>query len=159
MTLVKWNPMRSVATWRPVTSLADELLTMQREIDHMFDNFRGGALESNGFTRWQPAVDIVERDTSYIVKIDLPGVKKNDVKITVKDDVLTIQGERNLEFQEREGGFQRLERSYGTFQRSFTLPATIKSETIEASYADGILSVVLPKLEEAKVKVFEVEVK
>lgn len=159
MTLIKWNPMHSAATWRPVTSLADELLTMQRAIDHMFDNFRCGASEPSGVTSWQPAVDIIEKESSYVVTVDLPGVKKNDVKITIKDNTLTIQGVRSFEHKEKDGGFQRIERSYGTFQRSFTLPATVKSEAIEASFEDGILSVILPEVEEPKLKAIEIKVK
>jgi len=108
---------------------------------------------------WLPAVDIVEQKDDYIVKVDLPGLTKNDVKITVQNDILTIRGEKKQEKESKEQNVHRMERSYGMFQRSFTLPSSVKSEKIDAVFADGVLTITLPKVEEAKAKEIEVKVK
>ncbi len=159
MTLIRWNPVRDVTAWHPVADLAGEVVNMQREIDRMFDRFRGGTVDDSGADTWMPAVDILERDSSYHIKVELPGVDKNDVKITVQNDVLTIRGEKKQEAERKGENYHRLERSYGIFQRSFTLPTSVQSEKIEASYDNGVLNVVLPKSEEAKPKQIEVKVK
>jgi HSP20 family protein len=160
MTLIRWNPVRDVTAWHPVTDLASEFLTMQREIDRMFDRFRGGtAADDSGSSVWMPAVDIMEREGEFHVRVELPGVKREDVKITVQNDVLTIRGEKKLEQEQKGENYHRVERSYGTFQRSFTLPTSVRSDKIEASYDNGVLSIVLPKVEEAKPKEIEVKVK
>ena len=106
-----------------------------------------------------PVVDVVEHKDEYIVRLELPGVNKNDVKITVQNDVLTIRGEKRQGKESKDQNYQRLERAYGSFQRSFTLPSSVHSDKIDASYSDGILSIVLPKAEEAKLKEIEVKAK
>ena len=159
MTLIRWKPVRDVTAWHPVADMGDEFITMQREIDRMFDRFRGGILDDGSTTPWLPAVDIVENDESYVVKVEVPGVNKNDVKITVQNGVLTIHGERKKEEETKGESYHRLERSVGAFQRSFTLPTSVKSEKIDAAYNDGVLTVTLPKAEEAKPKEIEVKVK
>jgi HSP20 family protein len=159
MTLIRWTPLRDVSPWHPVNDLASEFANMQREIDRMFDRFRGGALEDDQTSLWLPAVDVVERDTDYAVKVELPGVNKEDVKITVQKDVLTIKGEKKQEQEKKGDNYHRLERSYGAFQRSFTLPSSVKSDKIEASYSNGVLTVTLPKVEEVKAEGIEVKVK
>lgn len=159
MTLIRWNPVRDVTAWHPVSDLASEIVSMQREIDRMFDRFRGGTSDDSGVETWIPTVDIVERDTAYHIKAELPGVDKNDVKITVQNDVLTIRGEKKKESEKKNDNYHRVERSFGVFQRSFTLPTSVQSDKIEASYDNGVLSVVLPKSEEEKPKQIEVKVK
>ena len=159
MTLIRWKPLHSVSGWHPVTNLADEVITMQREIDRMFDRFRGGVSEENALAAWSPVVDIVEEENQYIVRAELPGVDKADVKITVESNQLTIRGEKKQE-EEKEGrNYHRVERSYGSFYRSFSLPTTVNSGKIEAAFADGVLTVSIPKAEEAKPKAIEVKVK
>jgi len=118
----------------------------------MFNNFFRGDIqdEDSAIMAWTPAVDIAEHDDEYLVKVELPGVNKEDVKITIESNVLTIREKRNRKRETKKENYHRVERNYGSFQRSFTLPSTVKSEKIDASYKDGILSVSLPKAEEAK---------
>jgi len=155
MSLVRWNPTRELATW------PSDLFGIQREMNKMFNNFFRGDIqdEDSAIMAWTPAVDIAEHDDEYLVKVELPGVNKEDVKITIESNVLTIRGEKKQEKETKKENYHRVERNYGSFQRSFTLPSTVKSEKIDASYKDGILSVSLPKAEEAKPKQIEVKVK
>jgi HSP20 family protein len=151
MSLVRWNPTRELAAW------PSDLFTMQRDINRMFDNFFRG--DAATLAAWTPAVDIAESDDDYVVKVELPGVKKDDVKITVEANTLTIRGEKKQEREAKKENYHSVERSFGAFERSFTLPATIQSDRISAAYADGILTVMLPKSTEAKPKQIEVKVK
>jgi len=154
MSLIRWNPVRDLAT------LPSDLFGIQREMNRMFDGFFHGTRdEDSALMAWTPAVDIAEHDDEYIVKVELPGINKEDVKITLESNILTIRGEKKQEKETKKENYHRVERSYGTFQRSFTLPTTVKSDKIDASYKDGVLSVFLPKAEEAKPKQIEVKVK
>ena len=150
MTLVRWNP---------INHFGNDFINVHREFDRLFDQFRGGVVDENHSSVFMPAVDIVERKEDYLVKLELPGVNKDDVKITIHNDVLTIQGEKKQEKETKEDNYQRIERAYGSFRRSFTLPSSVKNEKIDATYNDGILTVMLPKAEEAKPKEIEVKVK
>jgi HSP20 family protein len=157
MSLVRWNPTRDLLPTFP-----SDMLNIQREINRMFDScFRGGVQEPSELltSTWSPSVDITEKDDGYIVKVELPGVGKDDVKITMQDNVLTIGGEKKQEKESKESNFHRIERSYGRFQRSFSLPSAVKSDKIEAEYKDGILRVVLPKSEASRPKQIDVKVK
>ncbi len=159
MTLIQWNPRRNVTSWHPVTDLTHEIVGMQREIDRMFDRFRGGITEDGNGRMLLPAVDVLEKEGEFIVKAELPGIDRKDVKITVHNNVLTIRGEKRRE-EEKEGrSYYRSERSHGSFQRTFTLPSGVASEKIEATYNDGVLTVSLPKTEEAKPREIEVKLK
>ena len=154
MSLIRWNPTRDLATF------PSDIFNMQREMNKMFDSFSRGVDEPtlpNG--NWMPAVDVAEEDNEYVVKIELPGVNKEDVKITLESNILTIRGEKKAEKETNEKNYHRMERSYGSFLRSFTLPTTVKNDKIDAEYRDGILSITLPKAEEAKPKHIEVKVK
>ncbi len=156
MALIRWNPTHDLVT------MPSEMLGIQREINRMFDSFfRGGMSDSDDLMQsaWSPAVDIAERENDYLVKVELPGVNKDDVKITLQDNILSIRGEKKHEKETNEQNYHRVERAYGAFQRSFTLPTTVRADRIEAAYKDGILSVTLPKAEEAKPKQIEVKVK
>ena len=154
MSLVRWNPARELAAW------PSDLFGIQREMNKMFDGvFRGTGDEDYSFSSWTPAVDIAEHDDEYLVKVELPGVNKDEVKLTLENNILTIRGEKKQEKETKKENYHRVERSYGSFQRSFTLPAAVKSDKIDASYKDGILTVSLPKVEEAKPKQIEVKVK
>ncbi len=106
---------------------------------------------------WSPRVDVKETKNDYIVTADLPGLKKEDIKISVNDNVLTIKGERKVEKTEDEKDYYYHERLYGNFSRSFTLPNEVKAEEIQANYKDGVLDIKLPKTE--KVKPREIEIK
>jgi HSP20 family protein len=107
---------------------------------------------------WIPTVDISESDGEYLIKAELPEVKKEDVKVTVEDGVLTLQGERRQEKEEKGKRFHRVERSYGSFVRSFTLPESIDESGVRADYKDGVLNLHLPKTEKVKPKAIEVKV-
>jgi len=156
MSLIRWNPTHELDRW------PSDFFGIQREINRVFDSFiRGGvqADESLMTSYWTPAVDIAEKQDEYIVKMELPGVNKDDVKINLESNILTIKGEKKQEKEEMEKNLHRIERSYGSFQRSFTLPTTVKSDKIDAVFKDGVLSISLPKAEEAKPKQIEVKVK
>ena len=130
--------------------------------DRMLDNFFRGGIQDDGsfgISHWTPAVDVAELENEYLVKVELPGVEKDDVKITMENNILTIRGEKKEAKDLKEENYHRAERSYGSFQRSFKLPTSVKSDKIEAIYTNGILSVTLPKAEEAKPKQIEVQVK
>ena len=158
MTVIRWKPMRDISRWTPVTDLSTEFVNMQKEIDRMFDRFRGGMAESSVATDVWPSVDIVENDTDFVVNVELPGVRKEDVKITVNDGVLTVRGEKKQERELKEDQYRRLERSFGSFERSFTLPTTVQSEKIGAGYSNGVLTITIPKAEQAKSREIEVKV-
>ncbi len=154
MTLMRWTPSRDLP------ALPSEVLGIQREINRMFDSFfRGPEEDGLQTTSWNPLVDVTENDHSYLLNVELPGVSRNDVKIVVQDNQLTIRGEKKQEKESKNSNYHRVERSYGSFQRTFTLPTTVKAEKIEANYNDGVLTITVPKAEEAKAKEIEVKVK
>jgi HSP20 family protein len=115
--------------------------------------------ETLPLTNWVPACDIYETEKEIVLKAELPGLKKEDVFVSIENSVLTIRGERKFEEEVKKENFHRVERSYGEFLRSFTLPAFIDATKILAEFKDGLLMVTLPKREEAKPKQIEVKVK
>jgi HSP20 family protein len=138
-----------------------------RELEEMSDRlnrmFARPAARTNGketmiVADWTPTVDISETDGEYQIKAEIPDVKKEDVKVTLEDGVLTIQGERKQEKEEKGKKYHRIERSYGSFVRSFSLPDVIDEEKVKAEFKDGVLSLHLPKSEKAKPKAIEVKV-
>lgn len=154
----------SLVRWKPVQTLPfpSDLMSVQREINKMFENvFRGGILdeETLGSAGWVPAADVSENDNEFTLQLELPGVTKDDVRITMQDNAITIRGEKKQEKESRKGNAHRVERSYGSFERTFSLPAVVKSEKIEATFSNGILTVTLPKAEEARPKQVEVKVR
>ena len=155
MALIRWNPAREGAAW------PSDLFGIQREINRMFDSaFRFDTRnEDSVFHAWTPAVDFAERDDQFVVKAELPGVNKDDVKITLENNILTIHGEKKQEKEIKKENYHHVERSYGSFERSFTLPTSVKSDKIDAVYKDGVLQIALPKSEDAKPKQIEVKVK
>lgn len=106
--------------------------------------------------RWLPAVDIQETDDALVLRAELPGLKREDLHITLENSILTISGERKFEKNAKGESYHRIERSYGAFSRAFTLPAHVKSDKVEATFNDGVLTVKLPKLEEAKARRIEI---
>ncbi|HHP7234749.1 MAG TPA: Hsp20/alpha crystallin family protein [Desulfobacterales bacterium] len=108
---------------------------------------------------WTPRVDIVETDKEFAIKAEIPGIKKEDVKVTVDNGILSIRGERQQEKEEKNKKFHRIERFYGSFTRSFTLPDNVDETHIEANFKDGMLTLSIPKTEESKPKAIEVKVK
>ena len=118
----------------------------------------GGTKESVTLAEWAPVADITEDDKEYVVKAELPDVKKEDVKVTVENGTLTISGERKFEKEEKGKKYHRIERSYGSFLRSFILPEGAEGDKVKAEFKDGMLTVHLPKSEQAKAKTIEVKV-
>jgi HSP20 family protein len=154
--LTKWNPMQATR-WNPFKELAE----FERGLESFFG--RVPAIAGNGGeaiteTLWAPLTDITEDDKEFLVKVELPAMKKEDVKVTVENGMLRITGERKAEKEEKTKKYHRIERSYGTFERSFTLPDGADGTKVSADYKDGMLTVRLPKTAEAKTKAIEVKV-
>lgn len=148
MALVRWDPFR-------------ELEDMSERLNRMFARPAvrpGSGKEALTVADWMPTVDISETDAEYLIKAELPEIKKEDVKVTVEDGVLTLQGERRQEKEEKGKKFHRVERSYGSFVRSFTLPESVDDAGVKAEYKDGILALHLPKTERVKPKAIDVKV-
>jgi len=143
MALVRWNPIGTLAGME-----VDRL-------NQMFANFQSEAFNQ----AWVPAVDIYETDShEVVIKAELPDVKKEDIGVTVENNVLTLTGERKQEPSTKREQFQRIERRFGSFSRSFTLPVSVDEGQIAASYKDGVLTIRLPRREEAKPKQISVSV-
>ncbi len=142
-TLNRWEPYRTAG--------------LESEVSRMFTDLFGRSQESN-LTSWAPAVDIYENEHELVVKADLPDVKPEDLDIRVENNILTIRGERKFEKKVDEKNYLRVERSYGSFTRSFSLANTVNSEAIKADYKDGVLTLTIPKREEAKPKQIKVNV-
>jgi len=159
MTLMRWKPLGNVSRWTPVRDLTGEVLNMQDDIDRMFDRLRFTIPDEHGKVNLTPSVDVIENENDFTVTVELPGVDKKDVKITIVDDILTLKGEKKHTQESKSDGFQRLERTFGSFERSFTLPTSVQSDKIEASYTNGILTISIPKAEQSKAKEIEVHVK
>jgi len=155
MALTRFRPETEISNWSPFR----DLVNMQREVGRLFDGLFGESdKDGNVMTSWSPTADVIENNNSYLIKVELPGVSKNDVKITLRENILTIKGEKKAENEEKDHNYHRIERSYGSFERSFSTPSNVKGEKIDASYKDGVLTVTLPKVEEAKPKEIEVKV-
>jgi len=140
--LVRWDPFREISTVRD---------SFDRLLSRMHDVF------SEGQT-WSPAVDIEDHGDNLIVKAELPGIDKKDINVSVTEDTLTISGKTQEEKKEKRGKVLYQERNYGSFVRSFTLPAEVNREKVKATYKDGVLEITLPKKEEAKAKETKVEI-
>ena len=153
MTLVRFNPAR-------------ELLDMEREFNRMFNSFgnRFGLTKKDGKDDeyenavWVPLTDVAEDNDNYYLKADLPGIKKEDVKISYSDGSLSISGERSQEKETKDKKFHRIERSYGKYYRSFSIPNEIKEDKIKAEFTDGQLNITIPKAEEVKPKEISIKV-
>ena len=147
MNLVKWSPFR-------------ELEDIQTRLNRFFNEVPTRRTEDDGlfFAGWTPVVDIEETEKEYLIKAELPEVKKEDVKVEMLDGVLTIEGERKQEKEEKGKKFHRVERSYGKFVRQFALPTEVESTKIQAEFKEGLLNVHLPKTALAKPKTIEVKV-
>ena len=151
MKLIRWNP--TGTGYR-------ELTTLQDEMNRLFDGvFTGpGALRGDLQGSFAPAVDIEEHADAFIVRMDLPGVAQKDVKVSLLGDTLTVRGERKGETERKDGTVHRIERHSGTFERSFTLGASVRADQVKATSRDGVLEIRIPKAEEARVREIEVQV-
>lgn len=137
----------SIVRWKP----RGELFAVQDEINRMFDNLFGG-LRDEDSSMLVPPVDITEDEDKFVVMVELPGIKKDEIKLTLKDDSLTISGSKKRESEEGDDRHHRIERAFGSFCRTITLPSKVESGNIAASYKDGVLHVTIPKAAEAKPK-------
>jgi HSP20 family protein len=140
MAIVRWEPLR-------------ELTTLQNEMNRLFSSaFDTPTGNGNGNTmrRWMPAMDLVETDDHFVLRADLPGLSEEDVNIEVEERVLTVSGERKAEHEVSKEGYHRVERAFGSFSRSLTLPEGIDAEAVTANFDRGVLEVQIPKPEERK---------
>lgn len=147
--ITRWNPLREM----------DELQSRLASLWNL-DPFRGdgGKQETLTVADWSPRVDIVEDETAFVVKAELPEMKKEDVKVTVEDGVLTLSGERKMEKEEKNKKYHRIEREYGSFVRAFTLPPGTSGENVTAEFKEGVLKVRLPKDAKAAPKAVDIKV-
>ena len=136
-----------------------ELRSLQDEVNRVFSSSFGRGSNESGMMRgaWNPSVDIFENKDQIVLEAELPGLKPEDVNISIENNVLTIHGERKFEKKDEGDNFHRVERSYGSFTRSFTLPPTVSSENVDASFDNGILRLALAKREEAKPRRIEIK--
>jgi HSP20 family protein len=150
--------MNTLIRWDPIKEMEDVQSRFAKLFGLTPARIANGEKEGLTVAEWAPSVDITEDDKEYLVKADLPEVKKEDVKVTVENGVLTITGERKFEKEEKGKKYHRIERSYGNFLRSFTLPDGADGSKVNAEFKDGVLKVHLPKSEKAKPKAVEVKV-
>jgi HSP20 family protein len=146
MVITRWDPFR-------------ELSSLQNRVNSLFQDYgRGSQDELTTSGSFIPAVDVYEDEHKVVLKLEVPGVKQEDLDVQVENTTLTVRGQRSFEKEEKEENFQRIERRYGSFSRSFTLPNTIDTENVNASYDNGVLKLELAKREEAKPKQIKVNV-
>lgn len=146
--------MNSITRWDPFRGLT----TLQDEVNRLFDSTFKANSDSSTVTAWAPAVDIYETENEVVVKADLPDLTEKHIDVRVENSTLTIRGDRKFDQTVKEDNFLRVERAYGAFSRSFSLPNTVNTEAIQASYKDGVLKVELPKRAESKPKQVKVNV-
>jgi HSP20 family protein len=137
VTIVRWEPFR-------------ELSSLQTEMNRLFNAAFDTSSGTNDTRRWAPAMDLLETDDHFVLRADLPGMSESDVNIELEDNVLTVSGERKAEHEEKREGFYRVERAFGTFSRSLTLPKGIDADAVSADFENGVLEVRVPKPEQRK---------
>ena len=137
-TITRWDPFRNVST-------------LQEQVNRLFeDSFFRGRVDKSSLAAWTPAVDIYEDGNQMVIKADLPDVNEKDIEVRLENNTLSIRGERKFEKKVSEENYLRVERAYGSFSRTFSLPSTVDAEHINAEYRNGVLTVTLPKREESK---------
>ena len=146
--------MSLVTRWDPQQGLSG----LQEQVNRLFESSFPGRSDTSALTTWAPAVDIYETENELVVKADLPDVSEKDLDVRIENNTLTIRGERKFEKKVEEEHYLRVERIYGSFSRSFSLPNTVNSEAIKAEYKNGVLTVELPKRAESKPKQIKVNV-
>ena len=145
MAIVRYDPFR-------------DLRTLQEEVNRLFSHNLGPSFGEEGIARgaWNPNVDIYENKDQIVLEAELPGMNREDFDLTIENSVITLRGERHFEKKHETDNYHRVERSYGSFTRSFTLPQTVSGDGVKAEYRDGVLRVTLPKREETKARRIEV---
>jgi HSP20 family protein len=148
MAVVKWDPLR-------------DLLSIQDRMNRLFEQTLSRSRTEEGIapSTWAPAVDIYETSDAIVMKAELPGLAQEDIEVRVQDNTLILKGQRRFAREIEQENYLRIERAYGAFQRSFTLPATIQQDRIRAVFRDGVLELTLPKAEEAKPRRIAIEVR
>jgi|SRR5579859_127320 len=141
MALIRWEPAR-------------EMASLQNEMNRLFSTFFDAPASATGnvnpLRRWIPAMDLVETEDDFVLRADLPGLSENDVKIELEDNVLTVSGERKAEHEQHKEGYYRVERAFGSFARSLTLPDGVNPDQVRANFDRGVLEVRIPKPEQRK---------
>jgi HSP20 family protein len=145
MVVTRWDPFREIAT-------------LQNRVNGIFQDYGRGQDELTTTTSFVPAVDVYEDEHKVVLKLEIPGVSQEDVDIRVENNTLTVRGERKFEKEEKEENFHRVERRYGSFARSFSLPNTLDTENVQANYENGVLKIELAKRAEAKPKQIKVNI-
>jgi HSP20 family protein len=147
MAIVRWEPFR-------------DLLTTQDRFNRLFNQTFSNVFGEDDVKlgTWSPAVDIYENEQSVVLKAELPGIDPKDVEVRVENNTLFLKGQRKFENEVKEENYHRIERSYGSFTRTFALPGTVNAEKVEAEYKGGILTLTMPKREEAKPKTIKISV-
>ncbi|MGA8224547.1 MAG: Hsp20/alpha crystallin family protein [Candidatus Acidiferrales bacterium] len=146
--------MNSITRWEPFRNLS----TLQDQVNRLFETNLPGRSDSSDLTTWAPAVDIYETENELVIKADLPEISEKELDVRVENNTLTIRGERKFEEKVKEDNYLRIERTYGSFSRSFSLPNTVNTEAIKADYKNGVLTVELPKRAEMKPKQVKINV-
>lgn len=144
-TLVRWEPFRGISS-------------LQEQFNRLFENRFSTGTEEQTLTAWAPAVDVYETENELVIKADLPQVSEKELDVRVENNMLTIRGERKFEQKVKEENYLRMERAYGSFSRSFSLPNTVNTEAVQAEYKEGVLTVTLPKRAESKPKQVKINV-
>jgi len=146
MSIVRYDPFR-------------DLRTLQEEVNRLFTGSMPRAFDDEGIARgaWSPSVDIYENKDQIVLEAELPGMKREDFDLSIENNVITLRGQRQFEKKDESDNYHRVERSYGSFTRSFTLPNTVTGEGANAEYKNGVLRVTLPKREETKARRIEVK--
>ena len=143
--ITRWEPFRNIST-------------LQEQVNRLFDSSFKGNGDNSTLTTWAPAVDIYETENELVLKADLPDIDEKNLDIRVENNMLTVRGERKFEQKVNEDNYLRIERTYGSFSRSFSLPSTVNTEAIKADYKNGVLTVQLPKRAESKPEQVKVNV-
>ncbi len=146
MSIIRWNPRRN------------DLTSLRSEMDRLFEDFLAPVPLRQEWAALTPPVDVEETPEAFIFRADLPGVDSKNVKVTVNGDTLTLRGERKREERKTEGTLHRWERSYGAFERAFTLGTPVRPDQVKAAYRDGVLEIRVPKADEARSREVEVQV-
>ncbi len=146
MAVIRWDPFR-------------DLNTLQDRMNRLFEeaNRGGRADEPTATTSWSPSVDVFETEESIVVKAEVPGVDPKEIELSLENNVLTLKGDRRFEKETKDENYHRIERSYGGFSRSFSIPALVEEAAIKADYKEGVLTIVLPKTEKARPKQIQID--
>jgi len=146
--------MSAITRWDPFHNLS----TLQEQVNRLFEGSLPRGSDQSALTTWAPAVDIYETENELVLKADLPDVNEKDLDIRIESNILTIKGERKFEEKVKEDNYLRVERTYGSFSRSFSLPSTVDNGSIKADYKNGVLTVELPKRAESKPRQVKINV-